>query len=329
MAWIPSSAGRAAKRLMLVAVAAALAAPVAARGEDMLKLAVGAPHNWENQPAALGQQAGIFKKHDLVLDLLFTQGSGETMQAVIAGSVDVGTGIGTYGAMGAFSKGAPIRAIGNATTGAHDLYWYVRADSPLQSIKDGADKTIAFSTNGSSTNVIVLGLMKEFGVALKPTATGSPANTLTAVMSGQIDIGWSSPPLGVEALEQGKIRLIARGSDVASLRDQTVRVIVANSNALAQKADAIKRFMAAYNETMDWMYAEDKALQIYAETVKVPFAIAKRARDEFYPKNNLRPDRLSGVNEAMADAIALKFLPAPLSQERLDQFFQYQLPRTP
>ena len=41
-------------------------------------------------------------------------------------------------------------------------------------------------------------------MALKPTATGSPANTLTAVMSGQIDIGWSSPPLGVEDLEQGK-----------------------------------------------------------------------------------------------------------------------------
>jgi NitT/TauT family transport system substrate-binding protein len=177
--------------------------------------------------------------------------------------------------------------------------------------------------------VIVLGLMKETGVALKPTATGSPGNTLTAVMSGQIDIGWSSPPLGVEALDEGKIGLIARGSDVASLRDQTVRVIIANANALAQKKDAIKRFMAAYNETLDWMYADDKALQLYAEAVKVPFAIAKRSRDEFYPKDNLRPNRLSGVDAAMADAIALKFLAAPLGKEQLGEFFQYQLPPTP
>jgi len=175
----------------------------------------------------------------------------------------------------------------------------------------------------------VLGLIKEMGVALKPTATGSPGNTLTAVMSGQIDIGWSSPPLGVEALDEGKIRLVARGSDVASLRDQTVRVIVANANALAQKKDAIKRFMAAYDETLDWMYADDKALQMYAEAVKVPFAIAKRSREEFYPKNNLRPNRLSGVDAAMADAIALKFLAAPLSKEQLGEFFQYQLPPTP
>ena len=326
---LPSIAARLRICAALAATIVALAAPIAAQAQDTLKLAVGAPQNWENQPAALGQQAGIFKKHGLVLELLFTQGSGETMQAVIAGSVDVGTGIGTYGAMGAFAKGAPIRAIANATTGAHDLYWYVRADSPIQSIKDGGGKTIAYSTNGSSTNVIVLGLVKESGVAIKPTATGSPANTLTAVMSGQIDIGWSSPPLGVEALEQGKIRLIARGSDVASLRDQTVRIIIANANALAQKKDAIRRFVEAYNETMDWMYTEDKALQIYAEAVKVPFAIAKRSRDEFYPKNNLRPDRLSGVDAAMADAIALKFLPVALSKDQLDQFFQYQLPRTP
>ena len=76
----------------------------------------------------LGQQAGIFKKHGLVLDILFTQGSGETMQAVISGGADVGTGVGTYSAMGAFAKGAPVRAIANATTGAHDLYWYVRAE---------------------------------------------------------------------------------------------------------------------------------------------------------------------------------------------------------
>jgi NitT/TauT family transport system substrate-binding protein len=310
-------------------VAAMLAIPGAAQAQDTLKLAVGAPHNWENQPAALGQQAGIFKKHGLLLDLLFTQGSGETMQAVIAGSVDIGTGVGTYGSMGAFSKGAPVRAIGNATTGAHDLYWYVRADSPIRSLKDAAGKTIAFSTIGSSTNVIVLGLAKESGAALKPTATGSPGNTLTAVMSGQIDIGWSSPPLGVEALDEGKIRLVARGSDVPSLRDQTVRVIVANANALAQKKDAIKRFMVAYNETMDWMYADDKALQMYAEAVKVPLAVARRSRDEFYPKDNLRPNRLSGVEPAMADAIALKFLAAPLGKEQLAEFFQYQLPPTP
>jgi hypothetical protein len=39
----------------------------------------------------------------------------------------------------------------------------------------------------------------------------------------------------------------------------------------------------------------------------------------------LRPNRLSEVEQAMVDAIALKFLPSPLSKEQLGQFFAYQL----
>jgi NitT/TauT family transport system substrate-binding protein len=205
----------------------------------------------------------------------------------------------------------------------------VRADSPIRSLKDANGKSIAFSSTGSSTNMIVLALIKQFGVAASPTATGSPASTYTAVMSGQIDIGWSSPPLGVEALEQGRIRIVARGSDVPSLHDQTVRVIVANAGALADKQAAIHRFMQAYAETVDWMYADDAALRMYAASAKIPFEVAKRARDEFYPKNNLRPDRLSGVDQAMADAVAMKFLSIPLTKQQLDAFFQYQLPATP
>ena len=55
------------------------------------------------------------------------------------------------GVMGAFAKGAPVRAIANSTTGADDLFWYVPASSPIHSLKDAAGKTIAYSTTGSST----------------------------------------------------------------------------------------------------------------------------------------------------------------------------------
>jgi len=78
---------------ILAAAVLALLGPAQARADDTLKVAIGQINNWENQMPTLGQQAGIFKKHGLVLDLLFTQGSGETMQAVIAGSVDVGVGV--------------------------------------------------------------------------------------------------------------------------------------------------------------------------------------------------------------------------------------------
>jgi NitT/TauT family transport system substrate-binding protein len=176
---------------------------------------------------------------------------------------------------------------------------------------------------------VLAGLPVAVGLAATPNCFIN-ANTIRLVDDPVLENAMLlPPPLGVEALEQGRIRIVARGSDVPSLQDQTVRIIVANAGALADKQDAIHRFMQAYAETVDWMYADDAALRMYAASAKIPFEVAKRARDEFYPKNNLRPDRLSGVDQAMGDAVAMKFLSTPLTKQQLDAFFQYQLPATP
>ena len=52
-----------------------------APAQDTLKLAIGQRGNWENAAPELGQKAGFFKKRGLVLDLLYTQGAGETLEA--------------------------------------------------------------------------------------------------------------------------------------------------------------------------------------------------------------------------------------------------------
>ena len=91
------------KRLLLALCA--LAAWQCVLAEDTLKLAIGQRGNWENAAPELGQKAGFFKKRGLNLELLYTQGAGETMQAVISGSVDIGVGVGTAGVLGAFAQG--------------------------------------------------------------------------------------------------------------------------------------------------------------------------------------------------------------------------------
>ena len=214
-----------------------------ASADDTLKVVIGQINNWENQAPTLGQDAGIFKKHGLVLENTGTQGAGETIQAVISGSADIGAGVGAAGVMRAFSKGAPVRILAPAFTGTGDLFWYVKADSKIQSLKDATpETTIAYSTNGSSSNNIVVAFVSELGAKAKPTATGGPAATLTAVMSGQVDIGWAAPPFGLRELKEGKIRIVAKGSDVPSLRGQTVRTLIVNADSLKTKRDAIMRF---------------------------------------------------------------------------------------
>src|SRR5258708_9035638 len=121
--------------LALAMLAAAVMASFA-RADDTLKLAIGQRGLWDTSISEVGQRGGIFKKHGVPLDILYTQGSGETQQAVIAGGVDIGTGVGIMGALSAYSKGAPVRVISAEITGAGDLYWYVKADSSIKTLSD-------------------------------------------------------------------------------------------------------------------------------------------------------------------------------------------------
>ena len=294
-----------------------------ASAQDTLKIAIGQINNWENQAPTLGEDAGIFKKHNLKVEAFGTQGAGETIQAVISGSADLGAGVGVAGVMRAFSRGAPVRVLLPAFTGTGDLYWYVKADSPLKTIKDAtAQHTIAYSTSGSSSNNIVVAFGQELGVKAKPTATGSPPGTLTQVMTGQIDVGWAAPPFGLKDIKEGKIRIVARGSDIPSLHGQTVRVIIVNANALKEKHDAIMRFVKGYREAVDWMYADPKALQMYSEKVKQPVNILQESLKEFHPKAAMQTEKMADLDGAVTDAVKLKFLDAPLTKEQLAEFLQ-------
>ena len=294
-----------------------------ASAQDQLKVAIGQINNWENQAPTLGQDAGIFKKHGLVLENVGTQGAGETIQAVISGSADIGAGVGVAGVMRAFSKGAPVRILAPMFTGTGDIYWYVKADSKIQTLKDTTpDNTIAYSTSGSSSHNIVVAFISELGAKAKPTATGGPPGTLTAVMSGQVDIGWSAPPFGLQEIKDGKIRILARGSDVPSLRGQTVRALIVNENSLKTKRDAIMRFVEAYREAVDWMYSDPKAVEMYSVKVRQPVELLKESMAKFHPKEAMQSDKFADLDGAIADAVNLKFLEKPLTKEQITELLQ-------
>jgi ABC-type nitrate/sulfonate/bicarbonate transport system substrate-binding protein len=309
----------------LFALAGLIALTTSALADDQIKLAVGARGNWETAASELGQNAGFFRRRGLQLDILYTQGSGETQQAVISGSVAIGIGLGTTSVMNAFAKGAPLRAIGNASTGSSE-YWYVAANSPLHGMKDAAGKSIAYSTVGASSHLEVLGFLKYYGIEAQPVATGGTAATFTQVMSGQVDVGWSSPPFGLDAAQAGKIRIIARGSELPYFRDQTIRLIVANGGYLDGHRDVVSRFVQAYRDSLDWMYSTPQGLKAYAELAHVPEATAQQVRDVFYPRDNMQVDHVSGLDAVMADGVEFKYLAAPLSKDQLAQLFQIPSP---
>ena len=288
---------------------------------DLVKMTIGQRGNWDTSIIHLGDKAGIFNKYGLQLEMIYTSGSGETLQPVIAGGVDLGLAVGTLGAIAAYAKGAPVRIIAAQATGAAD-YWYAKNPS-IKTLKDTNGHTIAYSTNGSSTHSVVRAFLDEFKLTAKPQATGNPSATLTAVMTDQVDVGWASPPFGLKEMEEGKIHLVARATDAALVRGQTIRVLVANADVLTKRKDVIERFMRAYPDSLDYMYsANPQVIADYAEFARVPEPMAKRVRDEFFPKGLVDPDQIHGLDSLMSDAVNLKFIPAPLSKEPTAELIQ-------
>ena len=309
-------------RACVIVTLAALLLPAAnATAQDKLKLTIGQRGNWDTAICQLGDMAGIFKKHGIQLEMIYTSGSGETLQPVISGSVDVGLAVGTLGAMAAYAKGAPVRIIGAEATGAAD-YWYAK-NPAIKTLKDTNGHTIAYSTNGSSTHSVVRAFIDEFKLTAKPQSTGNPSSTLTTVMTDQVDVGWAAPPFGLKEMDEGKIHLVARATDAALVRGQTIRVMVANAETLKSRKAVIERFMQAYRESIDYMYSSNpQVLADYTEFARIAPAMAKRVRDDFFPKSLIDPDAIHGLDTLLPEAVNLKFIPAPLTKEQIAELIQ-------
>jgi NitT/TauT family transport system substrate-binding protein len=294
-------------------------------GEDLLKVSVPQRGSWDTGISELGQRGGIFKRHGLTLDILYTEGGAESQQAVVGGSMDIAVGVGVGSVLSAFSKGAPVRVISGEMIGAPNQFWYVPASSPIRSIGDLAGRTIGYSVTGSSSHSALLELLRQYHVAAKPTATGGMPGTLTAAMSGQIDVGWASAPFAIDLVEQGKIRIIARGTDVAVLNNRTVRWNITNLDMLSKRLDVIRRYLQAYRETIDWMYSEAAALEIYADYANLPESQVRNVRD-YIPKAAIDPGRIAGMSEIVADAVQLRFMTAPLTEPQTRELVQMPSP---
>ena len=310
------------RKLLLTAVVILAAGAAPALAQDVLKVAVPQTRRLGFRRRRVGQRAGIFKKHGLTLEILFTQGGPESIQAVIGGSIDIATAVGTSAAIGTFAKRAPLRLIGSEMIGAPELYWYVRADFAVRTIADLNGRTIAYSLTGSSSHAAVLALIQQYKLSAKPVSTGSIQATVTQTMTGQVDVGFGAAPFGLDVVEDGKARIVATGNDVAALRTRSVRVNVTNAAALAGRRDAISRFVQAYRETLDWMYADPAALAIYKDYSGLPDAIVRRVRD-LIPKEAMSPDHVAGMDQIIAEAVNLKFIAAPPSGEQMKEFVQF------
>jgi ABC-type nitrate/sulfonate/bicarbonate transport system substrate-binding protein len=211
--------------------------------------------------------------------------------------------------------------IGSEIVGSPDLYWYVPSNSLVRKVEDFNGKTVAYSLTGSSSHAGLLALIAQYKLTAKPTSTGSITATLTQAMTGQVDVGFSAVPFFLDRVEDGQIRIIASGSDVASLRSRSGRVNLTNVTTLQNRKDALNRFHLAYKETVDWMYSDPAALKHFSDYSGLPEKVVVKVR-QLIPKETMAPDQVVGIDQIIAEAVSMKFLSAPLTADQIKELIQ-------
>ena len=95
---------------------------------------------------------------------------------------------------------------------------------------------------------------------------------------------------------------------------------------LGHQRAALGRFMAAYLETVDWMYSDAAALKHYADYSGLPANIVQRVR-EFIPKASMAPQQIVGMDQIVADPLRTKFIAEPLTPAQIQEHVQIPTPQ--
>jgi NitT/TauT family transport system substrate-binding protein len=315
------------RRTVIACLAAVVALLPQVPRAETLKLAVPQRGSWGTSYTDLGIRQGFFKAEGLDIEITYTEGGATNEQAVISGSVDIAIETGFLGILAAYVKGAPVRIISPASTGAPEVFWYSKAGSGLASLKDAHGKSVGFSNPGSSSNLILLQLLKEAGVTdAKLVPVGASQNGLPMIMTGQLDICYAVPPVALPELQAKTIVRVAGGNDSEAVRNETVRVNAANLDSLQHKRDAMARFMRAYAKSRDFAYSGDAGIADYAKFSEQPVELVRYMVANFQSKDQAQLSQIKGLDRVIDEAYAAKRIPRVMKPEEFNGLFDFVAP---
>ncbi|MDR2615861.1 MAG: ABC transporter substrate-binding protein [Oscillospiraceae bacterium] len=239
-------------------------------------------------PYVVGEAKGIFEKYGIKIEYTGEISSAaEALTAVINGTNDFeGTlpnALATYA-----SEGAPIKAVTYLQTdppesqdGIDDISkfrhmrFYVRADSPLNSIEDianfqgsGTDGNITISGRAPSCNSFIpSAALRNHGVdpsRLEYVSFNGTTEILQAIDLGNLDIAGIHPPFYKLAEDSG-YKLIFDSHDTGLGQASGAETIYFTEDFIAEHPEEIQAFVSAIKEAANWTLDNiDEAIELTA-----------------------------------------------------------------
>jgi ABC-type nitrate/sulfonate/bicarbonate transport system substrate-binding protein len=291
---------------VLFATAAALAlGQSAAHALDTIRVGKSVPIAWTFTPLDIGNEAGIWAKHGLKLEITSFGGDAKLQQALAANGVDFGLGSGP--GMGFAAKGVPAKAVAAFASAPYNISIVIKPDAPQNDIKEMKGKKFAVTTVGSLTAWLLHRAALAQGWKyddLIAVPLGSFETNYAAFKTGQVDGIMLATESSYNLVEKKEAKIIANMGPFAPKFH--THVIYARDELIDKNPDLVKRFLAGWFETIAWMKAnKEKSVEVSARVLKLPKEIVSRAYDEeigmLQDNGKFDPEAIKVIKSSLVD----------------------------
>ncbi len=209
-----------------------------------------------------GMKRGFYETEGLTIEPSTFGGPAKQQQAMAAGSLDVGLGVGLD--LGFIAKGAPVKAVAAMAGPPLDTCVIVLPSSPLRTVADLRGKALGITSPTS----ILAWMVGEIAVrqgwprdAIRQVPAGQTTAQLALLKTGQIDAAGSdlAPALQLEA--EGQARILLRFGDIVT--DELNNIILASDQLIAERPDELRAFLKGWFATI--AYAEGHRAETVAD----------------------------------------------------------------
>lgn len=220
-------------------------------------------------PYNAGMEKGIFEKYNIeITEIYGSGGGGTTVRNVLSGDLPFGD-VATSASIQAFMSGAPIKIVGGAVQSLGDLVFVTRDGDDIDDIYDLEGKNWAFTNPGSvteSVSQLIFEVMDIDPNSLDVIAAGGISEGLTMLQAGEVDSAIMLEP--TYSVEKDKWKELFRVSEHIEKYQQTT--IITSPQLMEENPDLVERFLAAYQESVDWVYENpEEAGKIFAKSAEI------------------------------------------------------------
>jgi NitT/TauT family transport system substrate-binding protein len=271
----------------IVLALAIIAVPVLASAETPLTVGKAIANASVMLPVNIGVQFGIFKQRGLDVKIVDFTGGSKLIQAMVAGSVDVGIATGT--GMAFTAKGAPILAVCEYEAKMFPTAIAVQWDSQINTLDGLRGKRIGVSSPGSFTDWLADQLARQRGWGPNGITKVDLGNGLASGVAGfrtdTIDADIFSTAEIFEMEEKHEGRLLVDVADFTG--NLAAGAIFATKEAMANHPDAIRAFLAGWFETIDFMRQhKDEAVNAESKLTGLSPSVMAKDYDLVMPSFN-------------------------------------------